>query len=394
MTVASETRSLFGIPVPLSAAEADRRLESAVHEQERAEKLVCFYLHEIYRRKHYQQFGFENVYDYALERFGFSRTKTGALLYLAKRLCQLPKLTEALATGRIGWTKAAKVASVATTETDGDWTEQAVESSYRDLERKLRDGVRPEGESVHIWMSAEQAALWVRMFELSRRLAGEELAPGQCLELIGMEFLATYEALDGPNESEQEPLTEEIDPGAEESLCPESTGELPLPTASCYAAIHARVLERDGYRCTYPGCRVRKGLHVHHLRRRSSFGRKKVAEKHAESNLTTLCWFHHRAVHKGVLGAKGRAPDGIEWRRPPLMETASERHDRLAPIDAELLADDDLFLDPLDDAGTNGSQRWDRDGKKGGAAFPPDGLDPNVGIGGRRPGRDGIAQGP
>ena len=125
---------------PVSAAEADRRLEKAVHDHERSEKLICFYLHEIERRRFYTAFGFENIHDYALERFGFCRSKTRALLLLAYRLTRLPRLTEALAKGRVGWTKAAKVASTATTETDEEWTERAVNSSYRDLEMLLRDG--------------------------------------------------------------------------------------------------------------------------------------------------------------------------------------------------------------------------------------------------------------
>ena len=104
----------------LSAAEFDHRLETAVREHERAEKLICFYLNQINRRKLYESFGFENVYVYALERFGYCRSKTRSLLYLGRRLSQLPALTEALATGRLGWTKAAKVASVASPETDAE----------------------------------------------------------------------------------------------------------------------------------------------------------------------------------------------------------------------------------------------------------------------------------
>ena len=61
---------------PLSAAELDHRLEKAVQDQERAEKLICFYLYQIKRRGHYRVFGFENVYDYAMERFSFCHSKT------------------------------------------------------------------------------------------------------------------------------------------------------------------------------------------------------------------------------------------------------------------------------------------------------------------------------
>ena len=107
---------------PLSAAELDHRLEKAVQDHERAEKLICFYLYQINRRRHYHVFGFENIYDYAMERFSFCHSKTRTLLYLARKLTQLPRLTAALTTGKIGWTKAAKAASQASPETDEEWT--------------------------------------------------------------------------------------------------------------------------------------------------------------------------------------------------------------------------------------------------------------------------------
>lgn len=45
-----------------------------------------------------------------MERFSFCHSKTRTLLYLARKLTQLPRLTAALASGKLGWTKAAKAA--------------------------------------------------------------------------------------------------------------------------------------------------------------------------------------------------------------------------------------------------------------------------------------------
>ena len=64
-------------------------------------------LYQINRRRFYHAFGFENIYDYAMERFSFCHSKTRTLLYFARKLTQLPRLTAALAAGKIGWTKAA-----------------------------------------------------------------------------------------------------------------------------------------------------------------------------------------------------------------------------------------------------------------------------------------------
>jgi len=323
---------------PLSSAELDHRLERAVIEHERSEKLICIYLNQLSRRSLYKDFGFENVYDYALERFGFCRSKTRALLYLGRRLSQLPALTEALAKGRLGWTKASKIASVATRETDEKWTEAAVASSFRDRERKIRDEVPPHGGRVSIYLTAEQSSMWAQGLELCRRVSGEEIDAGLALEYIVGEFLATYrasaESVDEASlpETLSEDVTtdDEIDAGREETLCPGDTQGLPVVEAKPYAKTHREVLERDGYRCQYSGCTVRAGLHVHHITRRSRFGKRSLVAMNAPSNLVTLCWFHHRTLHAEVIGLSGTAPDKLDWRRPSLMETATERHDMIA----------------------------------------------------------------
>ena len=69
------------------------------------------------------------------------------------------------------------------------------------------------------------------------------------------------------------------------------------------------VLDRDGWRCTAPGCTARAELEKHHVRYRSHGG------GDDPSNLTTLCRFHHRqGEHGGLLRVRGRAPDALRFR--------------------------------------------------------------------------------
>jgi hypothetical protein len=69
-----------------------------------------------------------------------------------------------------------------------------------------------------------------------------------------------------------------------------------------------RVYERDGWRCTAPGCSSRRNLHDHHIRFRSAGG------SHALANRTTLCaWHHLRGVHAGIVRCSGRAPRGLRF---------------------------------------------------------------------------------
>ncbi len=66
--------------------------------------------------------------------------------------------------------------------------------------------------------------------------------------------------------------------------------------------------ERDGWRCTVPACRARRGLESHHIVFRSAGGADEPW------NRTTLCAFHHhRGVHDRLLAIRGRAPDGLVY---------------------------------------------------------------------------------
>jgi len=71
------------------------------------------------------------------------------------------------------------------------------------------------------------------------------------------------------------------------------------------------IYERDGWRCTVPGCTSHRGLHAHHLHFRSAGGGDEP------ENLTTLCAAHHlRGVHGGTVRIAGRAPEGLRYELP------------------------------------------------------------------------------
>lgn len=70
-------------------------------------------------------------------------------------------------------------------------------------------------------------------------------------------------------------------------------------------AIH----NRDGWRCTAPGCTSRRNLQTHHIQHRARGG------DDAPDNLQDLCAFHHlRGVHGGLSQCSGQAPLDVVWR--------------------------------------------------------------------------------
>lgn len=73
--------------------------------------------------------------------------------------------------------------------------------------------------------------------------------------------------------------------------------------------LQRRVLERDGYRCTVPGCTARRNLQVNHIQERSHGGPDAVWNLHA------VCAAHHlQFIHAGRASVRGRAPGQLAWR--------------------------------------------------------------------------------
>ena len=90
-----------------------------------------------------------------------------------------------------------------------------------------------------------------------------------------------------------------------------------------------RVFERDGWRCTVPGCSSYRNLHDHHVVFRAAGGSDYLG------NRTTLCaWHHLRGVHAARVRCHGTAPGGLVFelglrtgRAPLLRYTPGEQRD-------------------------------------------------------------------
>jgi hypothetical protein len=347
----------------LSNAELDEKLDEAVRENERSEKLVCCFLSEVRAREAYRDFGFSSIYDYAMERFGFKERKTRYLLLLGRKVKELPELRAALQSGKLGWCKAARVASVAKREDETTWLDSALSLSVQELDRRIKDGTDRMAGMVQFWVTEDVRVLWENALETARRVAGVELSPAQAFEYMVAEFIATWGA---GGESSQECNAKQVGEGSE----PESREEsapVPGPGAAVShdaddvgeadpaepeknpgpvfpfadpielqdhvgdSAFQRRVLDRDQWKCTYPGCNARCELTVHHIIFRSQGGPDEMW------NAITLCRFHHQLLHAGQIALKGRAPHELEWTPPRLMrEVLARRRNRPARWVGEL----------------------------------------------------------
>jgi hypothetical protein len=247
-------------------------------------------------------FGFRSLDAYARERLGMSPRKARALLRVERSCARSAPLAAAWRSGRISWSRAQAlvplVLAPGSEPFHAAWLAHAVGVTVRrledDVDHVLESGAfdpallpaLPTGVQIGARpMLAELNETWVanvpadvgRLFRaclcsVQRRL---DVAPGTALEAMFDHCIETWRARPG-------------------RLPPEH-----------------RVFERDGWRCTVPGCTSHRNLHAHHVVFRSAGGGNEAA------NLTTLCAFHHqRGVHGGVIGISGRAPGALLFELP------------------------------------------------------------------------------
>ncbi len=343
----------------LSNGELDQQLETATIQSEKAELLICCYLSAVSDRRAYRDFGYTSIIDYAQARFGFEGRKTRYLVSLGSKIKRLPKIRAALASGKLGWCKASRIASVAAPDNEAMWLESALSLTVQQLAKRIKDGTDTLASVLHLPLTEERRILWENALEIYRRRAGAEISPVEAFELMVAEVIAEWahyvtdtETPDEPDEPETEaampadeddapatnppgdnetetgpvfPWVGSIDTGSIGQIVQPSLFESELAAEAefeknpDYEKMRLLVLERDGWKCTYPGCGARAQLHVHHIQYRSH------GVIHSPWNLTTVCNFHHDLIHKKHVGLKGRAPHALEWTPPKLMQAVFDR---------------------------------------------------------------------
>ena len=180
--------------------------------------------------------------------------------------------------GNIPWTKAREAVKVATKETEEEWLDKCRNLSNRQLEDEVRQKLPPvKKKTLVLTLTDDFLEVWEQAREACERQAGKTLSDLQVLDIMCAEVLCTY-ALTDPMGG-KEPTEEYL----------------------------ARILERDGWKCSRPGCECRTGLTVNHIEKRSQGGPSE------DWNLHTVCIACHTDIETGRLKVSGRAPDGLTW---------------------------------------------------------------------------------
>jgi hypothetical protein len=294
-----------------SPAELDRRLRRAAALERSLHARAGPGLLVLADSRAYRELGFRSLDAYARERLGVSPRKARVLLRIERACAASEPLRAAWREGRVSWCQAQALVAVVLAPGSrpfhAAWVERAAAVTVRRLEddadlavetgafdparlpalpvgvqigaQATGCGATQERETWRANVPADVGRLFrACLCSVQRRLerrTGRSSSPGEALEGMFEHALATWR---------------------------EHRGRLP--------AEH-RVFERDGWRCTVPGCSSYRNLHAHHVVFRSAGGGDALA------NLTTLCaWHHQRGVHTGLLRIHGSAPEGLVYELP------------------------------------------------------------------------------
>lgn len=119
------------------AAKVHASLHRSLNAMEAARQCAVLWFAEVMRRRLYEELGYSSINQYARQGLGFSRTRTGDFIRLARQLDNLPAVREAMTTGELGYTKAREIVGVATPETQNAWLE-AAKKPRKELSREVK----------------------------------------------------------------------------------------------------------------------------------------------------------------------------------------------------------------------------------------------------------------
>ncbi len=314
-----------------SAGQAHQAMKQSVAIMDRAQHCAVLWFGEIMKRGLFRDLGFSSIYQYASEELGFSTTRTGDFKRLAEKLEALPRVTEKVRSGELGYTKAREIVKVADSENEAAWLKIAEQQSRRELEETVRHAKEKAKRKTNpAQTELMPAAATSPPVAISTRV-GFELSPTQMaryealMARIGfkgnktdllLDMMESYLDADenaprGANSPRYQIHVHEC-PTCAKATVQTSQGEKELTsveaeTVRCDAQVHEpgkrnkstipprvrrEVLARDRHQCRRKGCNHNCFLDIHHIVPRAKGG------SNDPTNLVTLCSSCHRLWHE------------------------------------------------------------------------------------------------
>jgi hypothetical protein len=338
------------------AEEADAELKHLLRDYQRRQADLAEHFRLVALDRGYRDEGFSSLEEYALDRFGLPPRTFYRLLALDRAFRYVPALRREFLSARLTGRQAVLLGSVATSLTVEMWVQRARSVTLRRLEDEINFWTHLKKTRPDVWALLDGGPL----------PEGIDLAPGQPprLPMSALRNAEPGREPGGPSSARPAPTSGrpgisaaaflralEIDEAA--TPLPHRMGEIRLlvePHVSemwretvrkMRSAVRESLeewealalvlrefllvwdnsetrrqrrenptLERDGWRCTAPGCRSTGTgrLQEHHVIFRSHGG-----PESDPRNLTTLCNAHHAMLHDGLIRCSGEAPGGLTW---------------------------------------------------------------------------------
>jgi len=336
------------------AAQVHALLHRSLAVMDNAHQCAVLWFGEVMNRDLYRDMGCSSINQYAVQELGFSKSKAGDFIRLARQLENLPAVREAVASGDLGYTKAREIVSVATPETQDAWL-KAAKGTRKELVHEVKKAKRAAkvdpGQGVllpssppvvaprqlpvrfQVDLTPEQEARRSALLERLHKLGGVPTDRGEFmlesmaafLEIREMEIADETNAITEPHKSAHKRtprgvfanrppvqihvhedaktgrMTVQTDSGERELSRSESQrmrcdaavcNEGGRNTTTIPPRVRREVLARDQHRCQAPGCNRTRFLEVHHIVSRQQGGSNQA------ENLMTLCASCHRLWHE------------------------------------------------------------------------------------------------
>ncbi len=100
-------------------------------------RMLCAAIPEVFKRRLYRKYGFGSIHEFGAKVGGLSHNSVNEAIRVNEKLKDKPKLKELIKD--VGLSKLARVANIATKETDEKWAKDVIQLSKAALETKIQD---------------------------------------------------------------------------------------------------------------------------------------------------------------------------------------------------------------------------------------------------------------
>jgi hypothetical protein len=290
----------------------------------------------------YRAVGYGTFGEYAAAVLHMPARQARELVRVGRAMPKLPALEQAMADGRLGWTKAREIVRVASPDTVDAWVARAERGSSRELEALVAAAspgeapgdAPPKGPAYtsrvfHRLESCDAEVIDELLVFLRSSVGGDDVSDGTLLAEFARRYLRGL--ADGADDVGELPAQEpavlhlQVAPDGQVEGYDAETSDTVAAQVACDAKIvdadgttartipsrvRTIVLDRDRRRCAVPGCSGRFWLHLHHVRPFVFGG------GHEPANLLTVCACHHRLIHEGNLRVEVDDVGAVHVQRP------------------------------------------------------------------------------